>query len=143
MIGGSGEKKTLRTVAKYADQWNAFGSPETLAGKDAVLRRHCEDVGRNNEEIERTVGAKIVIRDSEAEARRILEGLMEHNRTPMSSIADDHTFWVGKADEITERLLAYKQVGFNTLLAEMPAPYDEETMETLIGVVKPAVDSAG
>jgi alkanesulfonate monooxygenase SsuD/methylene tetrahydromethanopterin reductase-like flavin-dependent oxidoreductase (luciferase family) len=143
MIGGSGEKKTLRTVAKYADQWNAFGSPETLAGKDAVLRRHCADVGRNHEEIERTVGAKIVIRDSGAEARRILEGLMEHNRTPMSSIADDHTFWVGTADEITERLLAYKQVGFNTLLAEMPAPYDEETMETLIGVVKPAVDSAG
>ena len=143
MIGGSGEKKTLRTVAKYADQWNAFGTPQTLAGKDAVLRRHCDDVGRNHGEIERTVGAKIVIRESEAEARRILEGLMEHNRTPMSSIADDHTFWVGKADEMTERLLAYKRVGFHTLLAEMPAPYDEETMETLIRVVKPAVESAG
>ena len=72
MIGGSGERKTLRTVAAYADQWNAFGSPETLAHKDEVLRRHCEDVGRDPEEIERTVGAKIVIRDTEAEARRVL-----------------------------------------------------------------------
>jgi alkanesulfonate monooxygenase SsuD/methylene tetrahydromethanopterin reductase-like flavin-dependent oxidoreductase (luciferase family) len=143
MIGGSGEKKTLRTVARYADQWNAFGTPETLAQKDAVLRRHCDEVGRNHLEIERTVGAKIVIRASESAARGVLEDLMERNRTPMSSIADDHTFWIGTADEIAERLLAYRQIGFSTLLAEMPAPYDEETMETLIGVVKPAVDSAG
>lgn len=142
MIGGSGEKKTLRTVARYADQWNAFGTPETLARKDAVLRRHCDEVGRNHVEIERTVGAKIVIRESESAARRVLDDLMERNRTPMSSIADDHTFWVGTADEITDRLLGYRQIGFRTLLAEMPAPYDEETMETLIGVVRPAVDSA-
>lgn len=142
MIGGSGEKKTLRTVARFADQWNAFGTPETLARKDEVLRRHCDEVGRDHVEIERTVGAKIVIRESESAARRVLDDLMERNRTPMSSIADDHTFWVGTADEITDRLLGYRQIGFRTLLAEMPAPYDEETMETLIGVVRPAVDSA-
>jgi alkanesulfonate monooxygenase SsuD/methylene tetrahydromethanopterin reductase-like flavin-dependent oxidoreductase (luciferase family) len=142
MIGGSGEKKTLRTVARYADQWNAFGSPETLAHKDAVLRRHCEEVGRNHEEIERTVGAKIIIRDTEAAARQVLHELMDHNRTPMSSIAGDDTFWVGTAAELIERLLAYRQIGFHTLLAEMPAPYDRESMETLIEVVKPAVDAA-
>lgn len=142
MIGGSGEKKTLRTIARYADQWNAFGSPETLAHKDAVLRRHCEEVGRNHEEIERTVGAKIVIRDTGTAAKAVLEDLMEHNRTPMSNIADDETFWVGTAGEMTERLLAYRDVGFHTVLVEMPAPYDRETMETLIEVVKPAVVAA-
>jgi alkanesulfonate monooxygenase SsuD/methylene tetrahydromethanopterin reductase-like flavin-dependent oxidoreductase (luciferase family) len=142
MIGGSGEKKTLRTVAAYADQWNAFGSPETLAHKDEVLRSHCADVGRNPDEIERTVGAKIVIRDNEAEARRVLEDLMEHNRTPMANIDDDETFWVGTADEMTDRLLAYREVGFNTVLVEMPAPYDRETMDKLVDVVRPAVDAA-
>jgi len=142
MIGGSGERKTLRTVAAYADQWNAFGSPETLAHKDDVLRRHCEDVGRNHEEIERTVGAKIVIRDTEAEARRVLEDLMEQNRTPMANIDDDDTFWVGTSSEMTERLLAYREVGFNTVLVEMPAPYDRETMDRLVEVVRPAVDAA-
>ena len=140
MIGGSGEKKTLRTVARYADQWNAFGSPEELARKDEILRGHCEEVGRNHEEIERTVGAKIVIRKTEAAARVVLEDLMEHNRTPMSDIADDHTFWVGTADEMTEKMLSYQAVGFNTILVEMPAPYDRETMEALIEVVKPAVE---
>jgi alkanesulfonate monooxygenase SsuD/methylene tetrahydromethanopterin reductase-like flavin-dependent oxidoreductase (luciferase family) len=142
MIGGSGERKTLRTVAAYADQWNAFGSPETLAHKDEVLRSHCEDVGRNHEKIERTVGAKIVIRDTEAEARRVLEDLMDHNRTPMADIKEDDTFWVGTSDEMTEKLLAYREVGFHTVLVEMPAPYDRETMERLVEVVRPAVDSA-
>jgi len=142
MIGGSGEKKTLRTVAKYADQWNAFGSPETLAHKDDVLRSHCDDVGRNPEDIERTVGAKILIRDSEAAAVRLLEDLMEHNKTPMDRIAEDETFWIGTAEQIAERMVAYRQVGFHTFLVEMPSPYDRETMHALIEVVKPAVASA-
>lgn len=142
MIGGSGEKKTLRTVARYADQWNAFGSPETLAHKDNVLRSHCDDVGRNPEDIERTVGAKIVIRDSGADAGAFLEELMEHNQTPMDQIAEDETFWIGTADQIAERMIAYRQVGFHTFLVEMPSPYDRETMQALIEVVKPAVASS-
>ncbi len=47
MIGGSGERKTLRTVAKYADQWNAMGSVEKLRHKVEVLRGHCDAVGRD------------------------------------------------------------------------------------------------
>jgi alkanesulfonate monooxygenase SsuD/methylene tetrahydromethanopterin reductase-like flavin-dependent oxidoreductase (luciferase family) len=142
MIGGSGEKKTLRTVARYADQWNAFGSPETLTHKDNVLRSHCADVGRKHEDIERTVGAKIVIRETASEAGRVLEELMEHNQTPMGNIADDETFWIGTAEQIAERMIAYRQVGFHTFLVEMPAPYDRETMNALIELVKPAVASA-
>jgi F420-dependent oxidoreductase-like protein len=56
LIGGSGEKKTLRLVAKYADACNLFtyGGPDVLRAKLDVLRRHCEDVGRPYEEIEKT-----------------------------------------------------------------------------------------
>jgi hypothetical protein len=43
---------------------------------------------------------------------------------------------------MTEKLLAYGEVGFHTVLVEMPAPYDRETMERLVEVVRPAVDSA-
>jgi alkanesulfonate monooxygenase SsuD/methylene tetrahydromethanopterin reductase-like flavin-dependent oxidoreductase (luciferase family) len=142
MIGGSGERKTLRTVAKYADQWNAFGTPETLARKDAVLRAHCEDVGRDHSVIERTVGAKIVIRPTVEAARHVLEGFMERNRTPMTAIADDDTFWVGTPDKLTEQMSAYVEVGFSTFLVELPAPYDRETMEVLAGTIRPAL-SAG
>lgn len=54
MIGGGGEKKTLRLVAQYADATNVFGDAPRLAHKYAILREHCEAVGRSYEEIERS-----------------------------------------------------------------------------------------
>jgi F420-dependent oxidoreductase-like protein len=54
MIGGGGERKTLRLVAQYGDATNVFGGPENIHHKWEVLRRHCEDVGRPFEEIERS-----------------------------------------------------------------------------------------
>ncbi|MEO8437921.1 MAG: LLM class F420-dependent oxidoreductase [Chloroflexota bacterium] len=54
MIGGGGEKKTLRLVAQYADATNVFGSPEGIARKYAILAEHCEAVGRDPNEIERS-----------------------------------------------------------------------------------------
>lgn len=54
LIGGSGEKKTLRLVARYADACNIFGGVEEIAKKLVVLRRHCEDAGRDPSEIEVT-----------------------------------------------------------------------------------------
>ena len=71
MIGGGGEKKTLRTVAKYADMWNGMGELDVVTHKVAVLKQHCEDVGRDPAEIEFTLGVKVTIRDSEAEAVRV------------------------------------------------------------------------
>ncbi|MBV9996351.1 MAG: LLM class F420-dependent oxidoreductase [Caulobacteraceae bacterium] len=55
MIGGGGERKTLRLVAQYADAWNFYGSPEDVAHKIDVLRRHCEAVRRDIGDIEVTV----------------------------------------------------------------------------------------
>jgi F420-dependent oxidoreductase-like protein len=56
MIGGSGERKTLRMVAQYADACNIFGGPPEVAQKLDVLRRHCDALGRDPDEIEVTVG---------------------------------------------------------------------------------------
>jgi alkanesulfonate monooxygenase SsuD/methylene tetrahydromethanopterin reductase-like flavin-dependent oxidoreductase (luciferase family) len=57
LIGGGGEKKTLRLVAQYADVWNSTDSePEVLKHKIEVLMRHCENVGRDVAEIRKTVG---------------------------------------------------------------------------------------
>jgi probable F420-dependent oxidoreductase len=55
LIGGGGERKTLRLVAQYADIWHSFGDPETHARKSQVLRDWCERVGRNPDEIEHAV----------------------------------------------------------------------------------------
>jgi hypothetical protein len=56
MVGGSGERKTLRLVAQHADACNLFaGDPETVRAKLEVLRRHCDDVGRPYDEIDKTI----------------------------------------------------------------------------------------
>jgi probable F420-dependent oxidoreductase len=55
LIGGGGEKVTLRLVARFADAWNGFGPPEVYAHKNRVLDEHCAAVGRDPSEIERTV----------------------------------------------------------------------------------------
>jgi hypothetical protein len=56
LVGGSGEKKTLRFVAKYADACNiiTFGGVDVVRDKLAVLKKHCEELGRSYDEIERT-----------------------------------------------------------------------------------------
>lgn len=142
MIGGSGERKTLRTVAKYADMWNMMGSTELARHKVEVLRAHCEAVGRDPAQIEFTFGCKPVIRDSAAEARRVWEAQMEHNRTPLSAVESDDTFWIGTAEEIAQMMVERRELGFHTFIAELPAPYDTETIERWIGEVKPMVDAS-
>ena len=55
LVGGSGEKVTLRLTAEHADAWNSFGPPENYAHKNSVLDRWCVEIGRDPSEIERTV----------------------------------------------------------------------------------------
>ena len=140
MIGGGGERKTLRLVAQYADIWNVFGLPETVAHKDEVLRRHCAEVGRDPDTIERTLGCKVTIRATEGEAERVRQSLLAHNRTPASRVEGDVSFWTGTPEQIAETVRSYQAVGFSTFILELPAPYDLETMETMITVVKPMVE---
>jgi len=142
MIGGSGERKTLRSVAKYADMWNAMGSTDKLRHKISVLRTHCEAVGRDFSEIELTVGCKPIIRDTEAEARRVWEAQMAHNRTPMADVENDDTFWVGTPEQVAQEMIDRKALGFGTFIAELAAPFDNETIERWIGEVKPMVERA-
>ena len=61
MVGGGGEQRTLRLVARYADACNVFGGPERIAHKYAVLRRHCEEVGRPFDAIERSVLTDVAV----------------------------------------------------------------------------------
>ena len=142
MIGGSGEKKTLRTVAKHADMWNAMGTREFLRHKVEVLQRHCDEVGRDIGQIEFTGGCKPIIRATVEEARRVWEDQMAHNRTPMADVLDDATFWVGTPEDIAAKMSEAKELGFHTFLAEMAAPFDDETLERWITEVRPMVDGA-
>ncbi|HEX3220677.1 MAG TPA: LLM class flavin-dependent oxidoreductase [Candidatus Limnocylindria bacterium] len=139
LIGGGGEKRTLRTVAKYADWCNFGGGFENVKHKDEVLRRHCDEVGRDPAEIERTVGVGVVIvRDDPAEAQRVLDETFRHNgRAPTW---EDQP--VGTPEQVAERLRPYLGIGFRHFSIGCPHPYDAESMERLITEVKPMLEAA-
>ena len=66
LVGGGGEKVTLRIAATYADEWNVWGDPATLRHKSAVLDRHCADVGRDPATILRSAQALLFMSDDDA-----------------------------------------------------------------------------
>jgi alkanesulfonate monooxygenase SsuD/methylene tetrahydromethanopterin reductase-like flavin-dependent oxidoreductase (luciferase family) len=118
------------------------GSAEALRHKREVLLRHCDEVGRDPASIECSVACKPFIRDDEREADRLLVRALAHNRTRRADIADDASFWVGSPDQVAERMLELRAAGFTTFIAQVPAPYDEETLERFIGEVMPMVEAA-
>jgi alkanesulfonate monooxygenase SsuD/methylene tetrahydromethanopterin reductase-like flavin-dependent oxidoreductase (luciferase family) len=139
LIGGNGRTKTLRTLAKYGDIWNAFGLPAEVKELDGVLRRHCDEVGRDEREIERSINLWLAIRDSEAEARREWASWMELNRTPLERATEPSRPIFGSPETVAERLAEYVAAGFTTAIVEVPAPYDRETIERLAREVRPLV----
>src|SRR4029453_2609017 len=79
LVGGSGPKKTLRTVALRADGWNTSGPLEDVRGRVGVLAQHRAEVGRDIATIEKTVSFAIILRDDAADAADAYRALMAHN----------------------------------------------------------------
>jgi alkanesulfonate monooxygenase SsuD/methylene tetrahydromethanopterin reductase-like flavin-dependent oxidoreductase (luciferase family) len=135
LVGGSGPKKTLRTVARYADAWNTAGTVAEVAARDAILRTHCTEVGRDQAAIERTVSFPIVLRDDPADAARAFAALCAHNGTPD---AGNVPTLLGSPSEVAEAIRPYVDLGFATIIVRLPAPYDRETLAR-IGEVRAAL----
>jgi alkanesulfonate monooxygenase SsuD/methylene tetrahydromethanopterin reductase-like flavin-dependent oxidoreductase (luciferase family) len=142
MIGGGGEQKTLRTVAGFADYWNVSATIENLARKRAILAERCADIGRNVAEITATTGTWIVIRDSPREARRVADAQMAGYGANVAEHNDENAYrqFCGPPEYVAERLLEQVGAGFEASVVELAAPFDTETIERLIGEVKPLVD---
>ncbi len=138
-VGGGGEKVTLRLAAKYADMNNVGGSVETVRRKDAILVQHCEAVGRDPAEIERTTGVgTVVIRDSRSEAERIF-----HEAFARNQVANHWTEQpVGTPEDVAEMLAPYLDLGYRHLIAGFPANYDEESMTRFATEVRPLLERA-
>jgi alkanesulfonate monooxygenase SsuD/methylene tetrahydromethanopterin reductase-like flavin-dependent oxidoreductase (luciferase family) len=128
LIGGTGPTKTLPLVARSADMWNAYGSPETLANADAILRSACEAVERDEREIERTFNANVVIRATREEARDAWRGWV-HAHMPQAG--EDRLTAFGSVDDVAAELDRYRAVGFAHPVLVFRAPFDLETMARL------------
>ena len=129
MIGGGGEKKTLRTVARHADGWNVSGSLETMKRKVDVLAAHCADVGRDVTEIEFTLFPYVCLRDDPQEARQALRERLARN-------GDDHdpdpeVDFLGPEERVAEMWRPFLELGFSHVIADLAAPFDHETIRRL------------
>ncbi len=108
LIGGSGERKTLRLVAQYADACNLFAtSPQEIAHKLEVLQRHCDDVGRDSAEIEKTIIGRL---DSPDDADAFMASMEEYARLGIQLVeltprVPDPADWVARVTEQVVPLL--------------------------------------
>ena len=76
LIGGGGEKRTLRTVARYADACNVQGTPEEVRHKFEVLDGHCREAGRDPSQIRRTIQVLLFLNEDPAFQQRVVQGVM-------------------------------------------------------------------
>lgn len=142
LIGGTGERRTLRIVARYADIWHhQFTAPETFATKVEVLRRHCAEIGRDPGEILPMTGAYVLVHDGPdlAEAiERWGEALARTHRT------DRARFGVpiaGGPDIVAERIAAYWRAGARGFVLGMGSPFDHETLRRVATEVRPRLEA--
>ncbi len=136
-IGGSGEQVTLKLVAKYADMNNVGGGFATVKRKEEILLQHCEAVGRDPGEIERTTGVGTVfIRDDRAEAERLFHEAFDRNRVARHWVDQP----VGTPEDVAEQLAPYVELGYRHLIAGTPANYDEESMTRFATEVRPMLE---
>jgi alkanesulfonate monooxygenase SsuD/methylene tetrahydromethanopterin reductase-like flavin-dependent oxidoreductase (luciferase family) len=128
LIGGSGPRKTLPLVARYADLWNAYGTPSGLARVDETLRACCAEIDRDPDEIERTVNLNVVVRDSGTEAERVWA---DYAATHEPREGEGRLVVGGPLDRVAEALAEYAAVGFRHPILVFRTPWDLETIRSL------------
>ena len=118
-VGGGGERKTLRTVARFADGWNVpFVSPEEFARKHAVLRRHCEEVGRDPTEIRCAVNVALAWKDQDLVEQ--FDGLADFFRPAALT---------GSDEEARDKVGRYVDGGADQVNIALRAPFNADALE--------------
>jgi alkanesulfonate monooxygenase SsuD/methylene tetrahydromethanopterin reductase-like flavin-dependent oxidoreductase (luciferase family) len=138
LIGGSGRTKTLRIVAERADAWNTGGKAEGIRDAVGALRGHAEAVGRDLATLEMTVSFPLVIDDDPAAARHRLAAALAANGVDTMG----GEVLVGSPAAIADQLRPYAELGFETVIVRMAAPYDRQTIER-VGEVQAALAGSG
>lgn len=136
MIAGGGEKLTLRAVARHADEMNVYGDPGVVAHKFEALRKHCEDAGRNFDDIKKTVLAQFVPPERQkgyddflAKIAAEQPGMLQRGQSQaMTGDVDDWREWVqARAD-----------IGVDQVIMNIYPPYSYRAVEQFAKEVIPA-----
>src|SRR5438876_617657 len=133
MIGGSGEKVTLRLVAQYGQMCNVSGDAETVRNRMAILREHCARLGRPFEDITVTNHGWVIIGRDRAEVESKVERLKD--------LIPRGAGLAGTPDELIEHFRAYAAAGSRYCTIQMPDWIDVEPVRLFAETVIPALAS--
>jgi len=126
LVGGSGERKTLKIVAKHADACNLFGSPETVRKKLDILKEHCKTVGRDYDSILKTkLGAIIIDDNSDMVKNRVRETF---RGIPEEQIKEFVIY--GTPEDVLRQIEILEQVGIQYLIVDLEPSRELEVLDT-------------
>ncbi len=140
MIGGGGERVTLRIVATHADHWNVWGGPKVLARKGAILEEHCQAVGRDPKAITRSANMALLITDRQEDIERLAETIATRMGRHAADARD--TCLAGTPEQIQEQLHELRAAGVDVLFVPTlfrPLPELRRDLDRLIGEIAPAL----
>jgi F420-dependent oxidoreductase-like protein len=133
MVGGGGEKRTLKAVARYADACNIFGDAETIRHKMKILDEHCAAAGRNPRDITRTALKTLIIGPDAGAAAQKAEPLRASFGERFSVIG-----LAGGPDEVRAEARELRKAGLDGLIVNLPDAYDLDVValagEALSGI---------
>lgn len=131
VIGGSGERKTLRLVAQYADGCNLFGDATRVKHLLEVLARHCEDVGRDPAQITKTCMGQVLIASTHEKAQAKADAFRQAG-VPDALLA---TVITGDPDTVAERAQGLADVGIEGMTVGVLDAHDPESLELAGGAI--------
>jgi F420-dependent oxidoreductase-like protein len=135
LVGGSGERKTLKIVAKYADACNLFGSIETIKRKLDVLKEHCKNIGRDYDSILKTKLDLVVIDDSEEKARKRAQQF--YIGIPEQQIKDREFAIYGTREDVSRQIELLEEAGIQYLMVHLEPSRELEELDTFTsGILK-------
>ena len=129
-IGGGGEKRTLRTAARYADGINVIGSVDVAKHKIEVLERHCEDAGRDPNEITKSVFGPLFLTDDEQRAQQ-MRGAMAAGMAGGDEESAKRGLAIGNAEHILEVMESFAEIGVSYFIMMSRPPYKQELYQRI------------
>ena len=139
MIGGGGERVTLRIVAKHADHWNVWGGPQVLARKGAILADHCAAVGRDPKSVTRSANMALLLTDRKSEIEQLADTIAKRMGRHAADARD--TCLAGTPDQIREQLGQLRAAGVSVLFVPtLFRPLDalRRDLDRFVGEIAPA-----
>jgi F420-dependent oxidoreductase-like protein len=137
LLGGGGEKFTLRVVARQADAWNIFQlSPAAFAQKSKLIDTYCHEAGRDPQSIEKSINAVLAIAENPKDAEQVLNRIARR-RGEDPAVAKP-TMLAGTSPEVIEKVAAYVRAGARHVVLSLQAPYETQQLEQFAADVMPA-----